>query len=137
ADVHAALALRALLMRDDGDPGLLRKPHVRRRQEGLQHEHGVRALKAFARPEEAAQGRGRVAQETLSRGQIEQPVPQRPKAACALVKGDAMPADAPFHARRPMVAQVLADTGQIMANLDAKALEALPLTDAGKLQELR
>src|SRR5262249_35030676 len=48
-----------------------------------------------------------------------------------------MAADAPFHARRPVVAQVLADAGQIMAGLDAQALEALSLADAGKLQQLR
>src|SRR5262249_9478061 len=48
-----------------------------------------------------------------------------------------MPADAPFHARRPVVAQVLADAGHIMAALDAQTLAACRLADAGKLQELR
>ena len=48
-----------------------------------------------------------------------------------------MPSDAPFHPRRPVVPQVLADAGQIMANLDTEALEVRPLADAGELQQLR
>ena len=35
------------------------------------------------------------------------------QAAGALVEGDAVPADPPLHARRPMVALVLADPGEL------------------------
>ena len=36
-----------------------------------------------------------------------------------------------------MVAQVLADAGQLMAHLDAKVAQAFGLADTGQLQQLR
>ena len=65
------------------------------------------------------------------------PWPQTAQAACPLVEGDAVAADAPLQARRPMVAQVLADAGQTVRDRDAQAFEALALTDAGEFQQLR
>ena len=61
-DMHAALALRAQLMRDHGHSGTL-LPASRPASTGRLHrEHGVRAVEAFARPEEGAHRRRRVAQ---------------------------------------------------------------------------
>src|SRR5262245_63437938 len=48
-----------------------------------------------------------------------------------------MAPDAPFHARRPMIAQVLSDAWKIVPDLDAQGLEALSLADAGELEQLR
>src|SRR5439155_7602876 len=78
-----------------------------------------------------------MAEETLALRNIEQPLPQPAKPAGALVEGHAVTADAPLHARRPVVAQVLADAGQVVAHLDAELLQALPLADARELQQLR
>src|SRR5581483_4452029 len=72
-----------------------------------------------------------------ARADVEQPLPQRAEPARTLVEGRAVAADPPLHARRPMVAQVLSDARQVVAHLDAEALEALGLADARQLQELR
>ena len=135
-DVDAALALGAQLVGDDGEPGLLGELDVGRHQEGLHGEHGVGAVEALARPEEAAQGGGGVAQEALALGDVEEALPQAGDAAGTLVEGDAVAADAPFQARRPVVAQVLADAGEVVVDLDAELLEAGGLADAGELQQL-
>ena len=136
-DVDAAFALGAQLVGDDGEPGLLGELDVGRHQEGLHRQHGVGAVEALARLEEGAHRRGRVAQEALALRDVEEALPQAAQAAGALVEGDAVAADAPFHARRPVVAQVLADAGQIVVDLDAELLEAVGLADAGELQQLR
>src|SRR5262249_50797895 len=48
-----------------------------------------------------------------------------------------MAPDAPFHARRPMIAQVLPDAWKVVAHLYAHGLEALTRADAGELEKLR
>src|SRR6516162_5098010 len=59
------------------------------------------------------------------------------EAAPAIVEGDALFTDQPAGARNVMVAQVLADAGQLMAHLDAKVAQSFGLADAGQLQQLR
>src|SRR5262245_39717253 len=67
---------------------------------------------------------------------IEEPVAQAAQPACALVEGHAVAADAPLHARRPMVPQILTHARQMVSDLDAEPLEAVALADAGELQKL-
>src|SRR5437660_824870 len=78
-----------------------------------------------------------MAQEALALRDVEEPLPEPAQAACALVECDAVAADAPLHARRPVVAQVFADAGQLVHHRDAERLEAFRLSDAGKLEQLR
>src|SRR5436305_15042423 len=68
---------------------------------------------------------------------VEKPLPQAAHAARAFVERDAVPADAPLHARCPVVAQILADAAPFMHHRDAEPLQPLGLPDAGELEELR
>src|SRR4051812_46021060 len=68
---------------------------------------------------------------------VEEPLPQPAQAARALVEGHAVAADAPLHARRPVVAQILADAAQLVHHRDAEPLQPLGLPDAGELKQLR
>src|SRR6185503_15860153 len=70
--VNAAPALGAQLMRDDGHASLLVELQAGRHQEGLHREHGVGAVEALAGLEEGTHRRGRVAQEALARGDVEE-----------------------------------------------------------------
>src|SRR3954452_4778089 len=78
-----------------------------------------------------------MAQEAASLRDVEEPLPQPAQAARALVEGHPVAADAPLHARRPVVAQILADAAQFMHHRDAEPLQPLGLPDAGELEELR
>src|ERR1700704_2788079 len=124
-------------MGDDSHPRLLCQLEIGCHEEWLHREHRVWAIEALAGLEKTAQWRRGEAQEPLLGADIEQTLPQRPEAPRALVEGHSVTTDAPLHARRPVVAQVLADARQVVADLDAEPLEALALADAGKLQKLR
>src|SRR5262249_45249214 len=87
--------------------------------------------------EEGAHRRSRMAEEATTRRNVEEPLPKAAQSARALVEGHAMPADVPFQPRRPMVAQILADTAQLVLHRDAERLEPLALADACQLQQLR
>src|SRR5262249_34124487 len=56
--------------------------------------------------------------------------------AAGVVVGVAPGADRPARARRIMIAQVLADAGQRLTDLDAERLQALGLADARQLEQL-
>jgi hypothetical protein len=62
---------------------------------------------------------------------VAQHLVRQAEAAPPIVEGDALFTDQPAGARNVMVAQVLADAGQLMAHLDAEIAQAFGLADAG------
>src|SRR4051812_35006080 len=78
-----------------------------------------------------------MAQESAPLSNVEKPLPQPAQAARAFVERDAMPPNAPLHARRPMIAQILPDAAQFVHHRDAELLQAIGLADAGQLEQLR
>src|SRR3954447_4521296 len=57
--------------------------------------------------------------------------------ARAIVERDALSADQPARARRVVVAQILADPGQGLADHDTEIAQPLWLADAGQFEQLR
>src|SRR5262245_1586416 len=68
---------------------------------------------------------------------VEEALPQAAQPACPLVEGHSVAADAPFHARGPVVPQILTHAREMVSDLDAQPLEAVTLADAGEFQQLR
>src|SRR3954470_11085219 len=76
-------------------------------------------------------------QETAPLRDVKEPLPQPAQAARPPVARHAVAADAPLHAWRPMVAQILADAAQFMHHRDTELFQPLGLADAGELEQLR
>src|SRR4029077_1845804 len=61
---------------------------------------------------------------------------RQPPAAGVVVEGEVLLPDRELHARRIVVAQVLADARQVVQRCDAYAAQAVGLADAGELEQL-
>jgi hypothetical protein len=93
-------------------------------------QHQVWCLQAFARAHERADWGARHRQHALPKQRVAQRLARQAEAAPPVVEGDAFLPDQPAGARNVVVAQVLADAGQLMAHLDAEIAQAFRLADA-------
>ena len=123
-----------------GDAGLARDARPARAGLG-EHRHPaqqqVRRGEALARTHEGTQGGAHHGQETILPEGPAQRLVDEPEAAAAIVEGHALAADGPARSRRIMVAQVLADARQRMADLEAECAQPVRLADARQFEQLR
>src|ERR1700686_5387092 len=136
--MNAAGAFRAQDVHDRGDTGIFRQLKILADQEGNPRDRGVRRIQPAAGANISTDRRRRQAKQPLVGEGVFQRLPTQAEAARLIVVGHTEREwDGPFHARRVMVAQVLANAVELVANLDADTFEQGRLADTRQLQKLR
>src|SRR6185437_2147556 len=88
------------------------------------------------RAEDDAGQHGHVGEEAYAPQRVLHRLARAPPAARIVVEGGVALGDLEFHARRIVVAQVLADALQLVHRRDADRAQAIALADAGEFQQL-
>jgi hypothetical protein len=135
--VDAASAIGPQLMHGDGDAGFLGHLSLGIREERVHHEKRIRHRKPLVGAEIGAYRSRRHRQQSCAGSEIGQALPDAAKSSRAFIVSHATPSDMIFEPGRVVILEILADPGQIVADLDAKRLEPFRLADAGQFKKLR